>query len=199
MMSRPYHKHFSARLRDLLGRVQGSGQPRLTRLGPGTSRFTLVNPNGNILIFVKKSEPNSLEYGGSPRLSGLAKALDNERILCNFREDDLSAFRALKLALRRPKPDDKREDRATALAWMIEHVPKADSSAHLSHLVRELRDRGLTGTERDDALRALSNPEGCTVFSTAIPDSTPPGALSQSSFPVIERGQIRHSAVRRAV
>lgn len=69
---------------------------------------------------MRKSEPNSLEYGGSPRLSGLAKALDNARILRDLREDDLAALRALNSALRRPKPEDRREDRVTALARMIE-------------------------------------------------------------------------------
>lgn len=152
-----YHSHFAAQLRHLLGRVPSSGRPRLTRLRPGASRFTLVDPDGNNLIFVRRDEPNSLEYGGSPRLTGLAKSIDNARILRDYRVDPRAAFRSLDSALRRPKADDQCEDRATALAWMIELASDAGAEARLPGLIEELRKMQLSETELDSALAGLSD------------------------------------------
>lgn len=153
----PYHRHFAALLRSRLGRMPSSGRPRLTRLRPGASRFTLVDPDGNSLIFVRRDEPNALEYGGSPALTGLAKSLDNARILRDYRVDHRAAFRSLDSALRRPKPDDRREDRATALAWMIELAPDAGAHSRVPDLAEELREMQLTETELEAALSGLSD------------------------------------------
>ncbi|MGC2942523.1 hypothetical protein [Brevibacterium sp. FAM 24638] len=152
-----YHGHFAAQLRHLLGRVPSSGRPRLTRLRPGASRFTLVDPDGNNLIFVRRDEPNSLEYGGSSRLTGLAKSIDNARILRDYRVDPRAAFRSLDSALRRPKANDQCEDRATALAWMIELASDAGAGARLPGLVEELQKMQLSGTELDSALAGLTD------------------------------------------
>lgn len=154
----PYHHHLAARLRDFIGRVPTSGRPRLTRFRPGASRFTLVDPDGNNLIFVRRDEPKTLDYGGSPDLTGLAKTLDGARILRDYRGDSRSAFRSLDSALRRPKPDDQREDRATALAWMIELATDADAEERLPGLVEALQGMQLTETELGAALSALSDP-----------------------------------------
>src|SRR5690606_34793432 len=97
----PYHAAFVAAMR----RVHGSGLPRITRYRPGASRFTLIDPSGNSIIFIQRNEPAELEYGGSKKLMGLAKALDNARILREFKNDDLQAFRALKSAMRRHGAD----------------------------------------------------------------------------------------------
>lgn len=153
----PYHGHFATRLRSHLGRLPSSGRPRLTRLRPGASRFTLVDPDGNGLIFVRRDEPNTLEHGGSAALTGLAKSIDNARILRDYRVDPRAAFRSLDSALRRPKPDDRREDRATALAWMIELAPEAGSEARLPYLVEELQKMRLTDSELDAALSGLAD------------------------------------------
>ncbi|MGP9537634.1 glyoxalase [Brachybacterium sp. AOP43-C2-M15] len=155
----PYHRHFAARLKERMGRVPATGRPRLTRLRPGASRFTLVDPDGNGLIVVRRDEPAALEYGGSHTLTGLAKALDNARILRDYRLDARAAFRALSSALRRPKSGDRREDRAVALSWMIELASEAQSSDRIPALVEELRREQLTGSELEQALATLSDPE----------------------------------------
>lgn len=152
-----YHAYFASRLRAALGRVPASGRPRLTRLRPGATRFTLVDPEGNNLIFVRRNEPKNLEYGGSPDLSGLAKALDNARILRDYREDHRAAFRALDSALRRPKPGDLRSDRATALAWMIELASGADRSERIPDLLGEVREMQLADDEFEAAVSAVAD------------------------------------------
>lgn len=98
----PYRAAFVAAMRRVHGKVLSSGLPRITGHRPGASRFTLVDPSGNSIMFIQRDEPAELEYGGSKKLTGLAKALDNARILREFKNDDLQAFRALKSALGEP-------------------------------------------------------------------------------------------------
>ncbi|MBG0830646.1 glyoxalase [Planomonospora sp. ID67723] len=116
----PYHAAFVAALRRVHGKVPGSGLPRITRYRPGASRFTLIDPSGNSIIFIQRDEPTELEYGGSKKLTGLAKALDNARILREFKNDDLQAFRALKSAVRRHGADAPAAERAIALCHLID-------------------------------------------------------------------------------
>ncbi|WP_189240976.1 glyoxalase [Planomonospora parontospora] len=116
----PYHAAFVAAMRRVHGKVLSSGLPRITRYRPGASRFTLVDPSGNSIIFIQRDEPAELEYGGSKRLTGLAKALDNARILREFKNDDLQAFRALKSGVRRHGANAPVVERAIALCHLVD-------------------------------------------------------------------------------
>ncbi|HEX2312641.1 MAG TPA: glyoxalase, partial [Thermomonospora sp.] len=116
----PYHAAFVEAMRRAYGKVLRSGVPRITRYRPGASRFTLVDPSGNSIIFIQRDEPMELEYGGSKELTGLARALDNARILREFKNDDLQAFRALKSAVRRHGPNAPVAERAIALCHLID-------------------------------------------------------------------------------
>ncbi|TPQ16520.1 glyoxalase [Streptomyces sporangiiformans] len=116
----PYHAAFVAAMRRIHGKVLASGLPRITRYRTGASRFTLIDPSGNSIIFIQRDEPAELEYGGSKKLTGLAKALDNARILREFKNDDLHAFRALKSAVRRHGADSSVVERAIALCHLVD-------------------------------------------------------------------------------
>ncbi|MEN3536507.1 glyoxalase [Microbispora sp. ZYX-F-249] len=116
----PYHAAFVAAMRRVHGKVLSSGLPRITRYRPGASRFTLMDPSGNSIIFIQRDEPAELEYGGSKKLTGLAKALDNARILREFKNDDLQAFRALKSAVRRHAVDASPVERAIVLCHLVD-------------------------------------------------------------------------------
>ncbi|MEU8380000.1 glyoxalase [Streptosporangium sp. NPDC048865] len=116
----PYHAAFVAAMRRAHGKVLGSGLPRITRYRPGASRFTLVDPSGNSIIFVRRDEPDELEYGGSKKLTGLARVLDNARILREFKNDDLQAFRALKSGVRRHGADAPVAERGIALCHLVD-------------------------------------------------------------------------------
>lgn len=142
-----------------LGKVPSSGRPRLTRFRAGTSRFTLVDPSGNNLIFIQRDEPMELEYGGSAGLTGIAKALDDARILREFKNDDLAAFRALNSAIRRPKPTDTDVDRAAALAVMIELAPSAGQAGRIEELQDRLLAIPLTGEQREQVEARLVDPD----------------------------------------
>jgi catechol 2,3-dioxygenase-like lactoylglutathione lyase family enzyme len=116
----PYHAAFVAAMRRAHGKVLSSGLPRITRYRPGASRFTLIDPSGNSIIFIQRDEPAELEYGGSKKLAGLAKVLDNARILREFKNDDLQAFRALKSGVRRHGADAPVAELGIALCHLID-------------------------------------------------------------------------------
>ncbi|GAA3685900.1 hypothetical protein GCM10022224_058370 [Nonomuraea antimicrobica] len=67
-----------------------------------------------------RDEPDELEYGGSKKLTGLARALDNARILREFKNDDRQAFRALKSAVRRHGANAPAVERGLALCHLID-------------------------------------------------------------------------------
>lgn len=116
----PYHEAFVAAMRRVYGKVLSSGLPRITRYRPGASRFTLIDPSGNSIIFIQRDEPAEVEYGGSKELTGLARALDNARILRELKNDDRHAFRALKSAMRRHGADAPVVQRAIALCHLVD-------------------------------------------------------------------------------
>ncbi|MFI6291134.1 glyoxalase [Nonomuraea sp. NPDC050790] len=143
----PYHAHFSAAMRAAYGRVLATGRPRITRYRKGASRFTLVDPSGNSILFVQRDEPMELEYGGDKSLPRLARAIDNARILREFKNDDRAAFRALTSALRRHAGDAPAVERALALATMIELAVALDERDRIDGLIADLRAITLTPEE----------------------------------------------------
>ncbi|GII82381.1 hypothetical protein Ssi03_03710 [Sphaerisporangium siamense] len=154
----PYHAAFVAAMRRAYGKVLSSGLPRITRYRPGASRFTLIDPSGNSIVFIQRDEPAELEYGGSKRLAGLAKALDNARILREFRNDDLQAFRALKSAMRRHGADASPVERAIALGHLADLATVLGEPAE--PWVAELRALELTAADRERVESELSHLPG---------------------------------------
>ncbi|MBO4205954.1 glyoxalase [Micromonospora echinofusca] len=155
----PYHETFTAAMRHAYGKVLVTGLPRITRLRPGASRFTVTDPSGNIIVFIRRDEPEELEYGGSKRLTGLARVLDNARILREFKNDDRAAFRALNSGLRRHGDAAPAVEQALALAALIEL-----SEIELSEPERvpewgaRLRALTLTAPERERVTRSVTDP-----------------------------------------
>ncbi|MFJ8045092.1 glyoxalase [Kitasatospora sp. NPDC096147] len=131
----PYHAEFKAGLKAHYGRVPSSGRPRITRYREGASRFTLVDPSGNSLIVIQRDEPMELEYGGSPALTGLARALDNARILVEFKNDDRAAFRALCSGYRRHAAGADAAVRAAAVAELTDLAGRLGEQEKLAALL----------------------------------------------------------------
>ncbi|MFK3984376.1 glyoxalase [Micromonospora sp. NPDC050397] len=154
----PYHAAFAEAMRRAYGRVLATGRPRMTRYRPGASRFSVVDPSGNTIIFVRRDEPTELEYGGSKKLSGLARVLDNARILREFKNDDLAAFRALNSGLRRHGDAATDVERALALAGMIELSVALGESERVPDLGARLRVLRLSGSECERVRQAVADP-----------------------------------------
>lgn len=95
------HATLTAAMRAAFGKVRAKGRPRITRYRAGASRFTLVDPSGNSLIVIQRDVDEAVDYGGAAGLTGLAKALDNARILRDFKLDDKAALRAIRSGFKR--------------------------------------------------------------------------------------------------
>ncbi len=175
----PYHAAFTQAMRAAYGRVLAKGLPRITRFRPGQTRFTLIDPSGNSLIFIQRDEPAELEYGGSKKLPGLARALDNARIFREFKNDDRAAFRAISSALRRHGDTAPALDRALALATLIELATALNEHDHIDGWARELARIHLTDAERQRVAAELHHAEGLTQW-LAEPA---PGAGTQDDAP----------------
>ncbi|VFA98231.1 glyoxalase [Nocardia cyriacigeorgica] len=142
------HKEFTAGLRAHFGKVPAKGRPRITRFRPGQSRFTLVDPDGNSIIYIQYDEPMKLEYGGSERLSGLAKVLDNARILRDSKNDDKAAARVLEVGIGRYRAVAPAVDVARAWAALTEIAVAAGDEQRASSYRDEMRAVPLTEDER---------------------------------------------------
>ena len=136
------HQSFTDALRRLYGKIPTAGQPRITRLRKGQSRFTVVDVAGNYVIFIKQGTPDDYDEGAAPQSnSRLGKALRTAARLRDFRNDDPAAAKVLDLALAQEGPSDRIE-RARALAARLE-------------LALAMDDEGRAGTVRT-ALAALA-------------------------------------------
>ncbi|MFC0504665.1 glyoxalase [Micromonospora costi] len=154
----PYHEAFTDAMRQAYGKVLARGLPRITRYRPGASRFSIVDPSGNTLIFIRRDEPAELEYGGAKSLSGLARVLDNARILREFKSDDRAAFRALNSGLRRHGDAAPAVDQAVALAGLIELSVALDDQERVPEWGARLQALRLTAPERERVVAAVADP-----------------------------------------
>ncbi|WP_117209759.1 glyoxalase [Allorhizocola rhizosphaerae] len=154
----PYHAAFTEAMRRQYGKVLAKGLPRITRYRAGASRFTVIDPSGNSIIFIERDEPEELEYGGSKRLQGLARVLDNARILREFKNDDRAAFRALNSGLRRHGENAPAVEQAVALAALIELSTALNEPERVPEWGARLRRLNLSAQERREVESAVADP-----------------------------------------
>lgn len=144
------HATFAKGLRAELGKVPNAGLPRITRMKPGQSRFTVVDPAGNSVIFVKRGpedEAAAEEYkqaGQTP----LQKALSVAARLRDFKNDDAAAAKTLDNALAR-HPEATPFDRARALAARVELAVVLGDRDKATALYAELQQITLSDAERE--------------------------------------------------
>ncbi|WP_280275042.1 glyoxalase [Nocardia wallacei] len=146
------HAEFSAALREHYGRVPARGAPRITRFRPGQTRFTVVDPAGNSIIYIEHDEPD-IEYGGSRELTELARVLDNARILRDFKTNEAEAIRVLEVGLRRFDRSATQLERGRALAMLADMHSAAGDVERAAERRRELAALRLAADDLD-ALRA---------------------------------------------
>ncbi|WP_280458273.1 glyoxalase [Nocardia carnea] len=142
------HRDFTAALRERYGKMPTNGFGRITRFRPGQTRFSTVDPDGNWITYIQAGEPEEVEYGGSAELSGLAKVLDNARILRDFKDDDKAAERALEAGVRRHGADAGRKDLARAYAALAELAVALENPAKADARRADLAALSLTESER---------------------------------------------------
>lgn len=144
------HQNFAKALKENLGRVPNKGLPRITRIRPGQTRFTLNDPSGNGVSFIKfgdedeEMKVNSEERGDqSPMEFAISRAT-------RFRDSklDLSgAAKILDVALER-YPDEATILIARALLLRTEIALDVEETATASASLQKLRELPLSEAER---------------------------------------------------
>lgn len=128
------HEAFSERMRSALGKVPGRGFPRISRMKPGQSRFTLTDVAGNSIIFIKRGpedEAAAEEYK-QEGLNPLQRAVALAARLSDFHTDDEMAAKALDSALARHT--EPAADYARALAARLELAEAMEDTQRANEL-----------------------------------------------------------------
>ena len=102
------HASYAALLNQSLGRAPYRGLPRLSRMRPGQTRFTVTDVAGNSVIFVKRGradEEAAAEYT-RPGQTPLQRAVALAERMRDFKNDDAGAARALDHVLERYTGED---------------------------------------------------------------------------------------------
>ncbi len=144
------HATFADGLRRLFGKLPVAGIPRITRMRPGQSRFTVVDPAGNSVIYIRRgeAEAETEEKSGLSGGSRMEKALATAARLRDFKNDDAMAANVLDKALASREPAAPTE-RARALAARAEIAVAMGEMELARTLGAELQTLSLSDEERE--------------------------------------------------
>lgn len=166
------HRTFSQRLREAYGKLPLSGSPRISRMRPGQSRFTLVDVSGNSLVFIEANARDDYDEGDAPApRTSIERALRMAARLRDFKNDDAAAARVLEVALAK-NPGAGRVERARALAARAEISLAVGDVERASALRAELEGLELSAAERVAARRELQALEAIEAEGSAPPSSS---------------------------
>jgi len=157
------HAVFLQRLRNHLGKTPSKGFPRISRMKPRQTRFTLTDVSGNSIIFIKhgkEDETVSQAYkqaGQTP----LQKSLNTAIRLRDFHNDDAAAAKVLDSALAR-KQEGTHIELARVLAARIELAVLSDDHDLARSLYVQFKNLELSENDRQllgDDIAMLENLE----------------------------------------
>ena len=142
-----YHKAYADGLRTEYGSIPTSGNPRITRLQEGHTRFYLFDPSGNMVLYVNADEPDPDYDRFDNDQSPLEKALDMAAFLRDTYVDDAGAAKHLDKALAK-YPDAPALDRARLLAARAEIAVALDDAEAAQMARTALQQIDLTPEDR---------------------------------------------------
>jgi catechol 2,3-dioxygenase-like lactoylglutathione lyase family enzyme len=141
-----YRRAFAEGLRRRYGAIPTAGQPRLSRLRPGQTRFFIFDPAGNIIIYIDRAEQwAGYDTDGQER-SALALALENANFLRDTYANDAAAAKVLDTALGQHGVTTPLE-RARALAARAELAVALGDTAAATAARQALGQIGLSAAE----------------------------------------------------
>lgn len=96
------YKEFTSRFKEHNGKVPNTGIPRISRMKPGATRFTLTDVSGNSVIFVSYGERDQEEWEDANKTdrSRMMKALAVAKRFRDYKNDDTMAAQTLDVALK---------------------------------------------------------------------------------------------------
>lgn len=105
------YQEFTATFKQKLGRVPHTGIPRISRMKPGTTRFTLTDVSGNSMIFIDsdsgEKDQETWEKADNKNQSPLQKAIAMAIRFRDYKEDEQAAAKTLDVALRKAENEEK--------------------------------------------------------------------------------------------
>lgn len=110
------HADFCNALKTQLGRVPNKGIPRISRMRPGQSRFTITDVSENSVIVIQIGEKDQVEYEDADpaTLTPLQKAISLALRLRDFKEDFPAALKVIDMAIAKMGDDETQSDRVKA-------------------------------------------------------------------------------------
>jgi hypothetical protein len=157
------YRTFAEALRLKYGKLPVSGFPRISRMRKGQSRFTVVDVNGNSVIYIRRDAPDDYDEKASDNRSQtrLGKALRLAARLRDFKNDDRAAAKVLEAALKKDEGDPF--ERARVLIARAE-IAVAMADRKRAELVRaELSALRLSAAQRarlSAELESVLRPDG---------------------------------------
>lgn len=116
------HQEFSGRLKSKFGRVPSSGLPRISRMKPTQTRFTITDPSGNAVILIQHGVKDESDYDSVDQkdLAEFDKSIALAVRLRDFKEDYPAAARVLDNALNKAGIEVAKDQKAEALILRAE-------------------------------------------------------------------------------
>ncbi|SDD50695.1 hypothetical protein SAMN04487996_101192 [Dyadobacter soli] len=111
------HADFCNALKTRLGRVPNKGIPRISRMRPGQSRFTVTDVSENSVIVIQIGEKDQVEYEDADpaTLTPLQKSISLALRLRDFKEDYPAALKVIEMAIARVDDHETEVDRVKAV------------------------------------------------------------------------------------
>lgn len=115
------YRELIEKLKANLGKVSHSGIPRISRMKPGTTRFTLTDISGNSIIFINYGDADQETYEkvDDKSQSPLQRAIAVAIRFRDYKQDERAAAAILDAAFRKIENENKR-DVAEALIIRID-------------------------------------------------------------------------------
>lgn len=142
------HRAFADGLRSAYKIIPTSGFPRLARLRKGCTRFQVVDPTGNMILYINQNEPDIDYAASSEALSPIEAILENASFLRETYANDKAAAHVLDKALARNPSADPLE-RARLLASRAELAVAMGERERAQMFKDELKQIELSEDDQD--------------------------------------------------
>lgn len=111
------YSDFCNALKTQLGRIPNRGIPRISRMRPGQSRFTVTDVSENSVIVIQIGEKDEVEYEDADpaTLTPLQKAISLALRLRDFKEDYPAAAKVIDTAISKMTEEEPEKDREKAV------------------------------------------------------------------------------------
>ncbi|SDE94347.1 VOC family protein [Chitinophaga filiformis] len=142
------YKEFASRFKEYNGKVPNTGIPRISRMKPGATRFTLTDVSGNAVIFVSHGERDQEEWEEANKTdqSRMMKALAIAKRFRDYKNDDTMAAQTLDVALKHRDGESPLEV-AEVLLMRIELAAAMNDEKGATECNTILQQLGLTDDE----------------------------------------------------